>query len=101
MRRCFVYYHTINISTLSGTRCNYTGKVIAFCSLYFQDIFLFFEVWLIYSASCVQQVYNVSGIYVCVYIYICVCVCVCVFFLRFFSTSDYYKILNIFPCAIQ
>ena len=70
MRRCFVYCHIINISTLSGTRCKYTWKVIAFCSLYFQDIFLFFEVWLIYSASCIQQVYNVSGIYICVCVYI-------------------------------
>ena len=35
-----------------------------------------------------------SGIYITY-------VCIYIFFFRFFSIVDYYKVLNIVPCAIQ
>ena len=59
----------------------------------FSFLNIFIEVQLIYNVSGVQQSDSVFKIYIHIHTYM--------FFFRFFSIIDHYKILNIVPCAIQ
>ena len=60
------------------------------CNLFFLSFFSG-EVYLVYSASGVQQRDSILHTYTRTHL----------FFVRFFSLIGYYKILSIVPCAIQ